>query len=204
MAASTTKTQIANLALVANLGQTQINNIDEPGTSHNAAVMALFWDDARQFALRAGPWRFALRRETITRETATPAHSWAYQFLIPTRCMLLHQVGEDSYPLEINRDYKVEGGRLISNNEGPLPVVYVDNIEDVAAFPPDFKFAMAAYLAHLAAPDILKSTDKAQEMLKLFEYYMETASTNNALENPPKVINNSKWRNSQRGLRVYR
>lgn len=204
MAASTVKTQIANIALVSNLGQAQVNDIDEPGTSHNAALMALFWDDARQFALRGGSWRFALRRDILAREDAEPAHSWSYQFIIPTRCMLLHQVGTDDSPLEINRDYKIEGNRIITNEEGPLPVVYVDNVEDVSAFPPDFKFAMAAYLGHLAAPDVLKSTDKAKELLQLFEYYMDVAATNNALENPPKVINNSKWRDSQRSLRVVR
>ncbi|CAB4136923.1 hypothetical protein UFOVP315_3 [uncultured Caudovirales phage] len=205
MAATNSKTGIANLALI-HLGQPTINNIDTPGNSHGASTMALVYDDARQMTLRAGAWRFALRRDRISRDSATPTHSWAYQFTLPTNCMLLHQVGEDSEPLEVNESYKIEGRKIITDEEGPLAIVYVDDISDVSQFPSDFKFAMAAYLAHLGAPDILKSSEKAAEMLKLYEYYMEMAANNNALENPPRKRSRSRWLQAQRNLgprRIY-
>lgn len=199
MPAINDKTGIANLALI-NLGQGTVNNIDDPGISHAASVVAQVFDDARQLTLRAGAWRFALERMTIAREAATPNHSWQYQFLLPTRVMLLHQVGTDDQPLEINTEYKLEKRRLITNEEGPLPIVFVDDVNDIASYPPDFKFALAAYIAHLAAPDALKSTEKAAEMLKLFEFYMDMAANNNALENPPFIIKKSKWLGAQRSL----
>lgn len=200
MTATNDKTGLANLALI-NLGQPIVNSIESPGTSHPAAVMAQVYDDARQFALRSGPWRFALEYMTITREAGAPNHSWAYQYKLPSRCMLLHQLGPDDSPLEINVDYKIVGGRhIFTNEEGPLPIVFVDDVTDVSIMPSDFKMAMAAYLAHLGAPDILKSTDKAKEMLDLFNFYMDAASNNNALENPPKVIKKSRWLSAQRNL----
>ena len=199
MAATNSKTGIGNIAL-AYLGEPPVNDIDSPGRSTAAAIMAMFYDDARQFTLRAGPWRFALHRMSITRETATPAHSWDYQFAIPTRCLLIHQLGTDDYPLTINKDYKVEKGKILTNEEGPLEIVFIDDVTDVGSFPPDFKFALAAYLAHLGAAPILKSTDKATELMRTFEGYMDTASNNNALENPPKVIANSRWVFLQRSM----
>lgn len=198
MTATNDKTGIANLALI-NLSQGIINDLDKP-TTNAGSVLNQFYDDARQFALRAGPWRFALYYDSVTKESTNPNHSWAYQFLLPTRCMLLHQVGTDDDVKDVNDDYKVVGRKILSNEEGPLPVVYVDDITDVSLMPPDFKFAMAAYLAHLGAPEILKSTDKAKEMLDLFNYYMDIAANNNALENPPKVIKKSKWLGAQRSL----
>lgn len=198
------KTGIGNLALI-NLGQGTINDLDNP-TTNAGSILNVFYDDARQFALRAGAWRFALYYDEISRENTAPKHSWSYQFALPTRCMLLHQIGTDENRLKVNRDYKIVGRKVFTNEEGPMPVVYVDNIEDVSIMPPDFKFAMAAYLAHLGAPEILKSTDKAKEMLDLFNFYMEQAANNSALENPPEIIKESKWLGAQRSLgraRIY-
>lgn len=198
MAASNSKTNIANLGLI-NLGQPIINDLDNP-TTFAGGVMAQVWDDARQCALRAGAWRFALTDLLLPRDVATPVHSWSYQYTLPANCMLLQQVGTDDNPLTVNVDYKIKRGKILTNEEGPLPLVFVDDITDVTLMPPDFKFAMGAYLAHLGAPPILQSTDKAGEMLKLFEYYMDMAGNNNALENAPKIIAKSKWLGAQRNL----
>lgn len=203
MAATNNKTGIANLALI-NLGQPTVNNVDDPGISFAAATIAQLFDDARQFTLRAGPWRFALERRELAEDPTVPTFTWARRFLIPPECMLLHQVGEDDYPLEVNKDYKIEKGYILTSAEAPLPIVFVDDVSDISTFPADFKFALAAYLAHLAAPPVLQSTDKAAQMMELFNGYMDQAANNNALENAPRIVKKSKWISSQRQLRVVR
>lgn len=203
MAGITSKTQIGNTALIL-LGQPTVNDIDAPGSNHKAAVIGGFYDMARQYTLRAGTWRFALTRANIARDTGIPKHSWNYQYKIPEDVMLLHQVGTDDDPLTVNRDYKIEGGYILTNAEGSLPIVYVGDVTDTSLMPPDFALATASILASFGAPPILQSTDKAAEMLKLHEYYLKMAGTNNALENAPRIINNSRWRDSQRTLQVVR
>lgn len=197
MAASNSRTDIANKALIF-LGQSLINDLDS--TTFNATVMATFYDDARQFVLRAAAWRFALTRQMLQAETDTPVHTWDYQFLLPANCMLLHRVGTDDALFEANDDYVVERGRILCNANDELPVTFVDDIDDVASFPSDFKMCMAAYLAHLGAPVILQSTEKTDAMLKLYEYYLAQAQNTNAIENKPRIKNHSNWNEVHRTL----
>lgn len=93
MAAPTTSTEIANLALDA-LGEDIIADIESPITKAGKAANR-FYDVVRRAVLRAYAWNFAKKTVYIAR-TGTPVSDYSDAYTLPSDCLRLLTVGGTS------------------------------------------------------------------------------------------------------------
>lgn len=110
--------QICNAAL-RKLGAERISSLNE--INKRAKLCKGAYDDLRREVLRAHPWNFAIAREELPRQAASPEYQFDYQFQLPANCIRVLGTNEDRLnPLgDVLGDsltkYKIEGRLLLTN-----------------------------------------------------------------------------------------
>lgn len=157
------QTVIINRAYVL-LGKDRIVG---PGddSAHTVAMLEQF-DLSRDAVISAYPWDFSLVDVQIAAEVETPAFTWGYQYILPTKpyCLKAWVAGTADPP-----NWVVKGRRLLIDEAGPLNLTYGAQITDPALFDPGFVEALATYLAWLFAYRI---TRKRANQDKMWQYYL--------------------------------
>lgn len=186
----TTNTSICNLALDI-LTQAPMTDIATDGTPEANWFVRNF-EPIRDAELRKNPWKFAIKRATITADATAPAFGWSYRYALPSGCLRLLPVrydGEYEYPLvphEIEADASTGVPWILTDQTTPLYVRYIYQVTDATKFDPLFVQALAARLAMHAAH---RFTGKQSMIATAGELYGEAiaeARRANALEATPE------------------
>jgi hypothetical protein len=153
----TTKTEVANLALLK-IGQTTIRNIDDPNLPE-ARNVKMIYAQARDEALRACFWSFAMRAQALGPETVTPQltaelDGWENAFLLPAGFLKLEKVTVDGVKLDRFRMQRITAGRAILCNASAITLHYVVQIDTPADYDPLFTAALVTLLASKLARSI--------------------------------------------------
>ncbi len=168
------QTQVINIAL-GRLGQSRVTDINEAGSAAAEAVRDN-WDLARDAALRAHAWGFALKRAALTADVVNPLMGWERQYELPSDFRRLIRMngylpGVDAPPMTI------EGNMLLTNCT-TAEIIYVRNVEAPeewdATFTEAFTFKLAAAVATRLKGDSGETTRLLMEaefvkMLKAME-----------------------------------
>lgn len=193
----TSQIDIANWALDY-CGATRINSLSD--TSERAELINNAWISTRDYALRARTWRFSILRDELTRDTATPAWGFDYQYTLPGDCLRVLQIGE-TYALSDLSDYvttdnslwRIEQDKILISDEGPLKLRYVSNAVAIGLWDTAFAHYFAALLAEriitrLTESETARARIKDEKMMALRE-----AMRCNAFENPPVRPADGSW-----------
>jgi hypothetical protein len=185
------KTELFNLALTE-LGQDRCISPDDD-TERVRALKANF-DFVRDAVMSEHPWRFSLLRTTLPALAAAPAFGWARQFELPETCLKLVQVGDDwvFYSAQ-HRTFQLEGSNILTDEEAPLQVRYVQRVENIGLWPALFSMAVAYRLASLVAKKVTGSNTEAERVRGLYELQIRTAKRHNAIERPPEEHIDGSW-----------
>lgn len=150
------QTEVANRAL-AKLGLPRVTSLDEDTPA--ATEIREAWVGLRQAMFRTHPWRFAVARRQLAADGTPPAFGFALRYQLPPACMRLLQVGlEPDYPPR----YEVEAGFILTDAKAPLPIRFVFDEVNVAAWDPAFAEAFAARIALELCERVTGSTTKRQ------------------------------------------
>ena len=197
MAAINTAEQICNLAN-GSLGlKNTINNITTPRTDKEINF-AQWYDLIRQYLLITLMPNFALYRLLVSQVTLPAAYVgyYGYAYEYPVRCLKLLGIGA----IDAVRDPPtVESGMILTNNNytGGAPLRFVDDVTDVTRFTPTFIMAFVFVLAKCTALATTQDPGKKTSMMKdaLAEFQNTTAQ--NAQENKPVRVSNSRFRTAR-------
>lgn len=154
---------ICNLALNHLLVTDLITNVD---TEDSMAALACrtHWKPVLKEVLRAFPWRFALTRFNTggPSESDKPAFGWEYAYKLPQDCVRVVKVFDSSEGL-LNGPgtWAKEGGCILSNEEGPLNILYVRLEENADLFDASFGNALSYRLAAAIAPAVGEAKQRA-------------------------------------------
>lgn len=185
------KAGICNLALsrLGNYGT--INNIDIPSTPQEVAF-ALVYDIIRQDLLTLLMPNFACKRRLIPQMTTFPAFGWSYQYEYPSDCLRVLGIGEVQ---DKENTYSIEGGVIMTNDiYTGLPLRFVQDIEDISQFSPQFINTLALHLADATAYPITQDKDKAAAASALIGPKLVSTSATNAQENRPVRKSTSRFK----------
>ena len=148
MPAPTTNTDICNLALDM-LAEAPISDITDD--RRIARWLNRNYDNAREVALRSNPWKFAIERVELTKESTAPVFGWDFRYIVPAdslRVLPITWTGKrDSRTIE----YEFENKEILTNHSGPLKVRYIKNITTVPDMASDFHLFLAATIAQRMA-----------------------------------------------------
>lgn len=112
MARPTAKEDICNLSLDY-LKQSPLNSITTPVTN-SEYIFARWYDIERQAALRAHPWKFAIKRATLNPDPITPPlFGYLYAYDLPNDYVRKVSIGND-YDGDLKQEIEIESGQILA------------------------------------------------------------------------------------------
>lgn len=109
----TSKTQIANLALVR-IGAKRITDLADQ-ESKGARVCNEVFDQIMEEVIRSGNWNCLKARATLSVNTDAPEFGWTYSYALPTDCAKMVKLNGSAYDSEPGDPFEVEGVNLFTD-----------------------------------------------------------------------------------------
>lgn len=188
--------EIANIAL-AKIGASRITSFDED--SPEAEVLNTLYSFVRDDEIAKYNWNFAKTRRRLPSENSTPAFGWRYQYLMPSDCLRVLEVGQWPMPVMSNlivgetRPFVIEGGRIMSNRGNGLDVLYLRRVEDTSEYPAIFLEVFTSALAKEISFKINKSSNVQAQANQYYENALAKAKKVDAIDTMPIMIQDGSW-----------
>lgn len=120
--------------------------------TREAEVCRRVYDTAKYGLLTSYPWRFSIKRATLTLSADAPLYEWQHKHLMPPDCLRVISI-EDAIPFDIEGDY------LLSNSTVMRAKYQIDMIE--SEWPEYFVEVLVYKLAVIFATAIAEDAEKA-------------------------------------------
>lgn len=190
--------QIANLALTK-LGEHRILSLTDD-SKQARCINALFdlWRDAE---LARHRWKFALTRQQLAADAASPDWGYDFAYTLPSELLSLVQVGEFYVPSgsKAKGPWQREGAKLLTDISAPLKIRFVQRVTNTGLFHPLFVVAFACRLAHEACEEITQSSAKKQALAAEYRDTVIEAVRADAMEATPDELPWGSWIDSREG-----
>ena len=172
MAGSTSAIQISSNALIL-LGHPPISSFDEPGAGAQAA--SNLYEQSYLNMLTIHRWRFATKKQQLSRLTATPLNGYNYQFQLPND--LLYLIRKDE-----GFEYEIYGDKLLSNNLVE-EIDYIYRVDE-SSLPPYFVKAFEFFMAMQLAIPVVGNSTRAGEYNNMYEMQLKRAKFADSSQRP--------------------
>ena len=189
---------IANLALtkIGDLRITSLSENTKPAREVNAVYTMLRDKLQRRFV-----WNFCKARVELAALSDAPAFGYNYQYQLPSDCLRVLQVGEFFPPPSLadyvggsSAEYAIEGRRILTNDDGPIYLRYLQRVEDPTQFDVTFDAAFAALIAMNVCDALAQGSGTRLEQAKAdYKDSIRDAVVANAIENPPEQLADDTW-----------
>lgn len=188
---SVSQVSVCNSALVK-VGAERISSIDE--NTKRAIILKAIYDTTRDAVLRAHPWHFATKRETLVPTATTPAFGYQYEYDLPNDCL---KVIDCEVLSREDIDFQVES-RKIRTDWNEINILYVFQQTDESEWDSCFAEAMAWALAGQIAYNLTQSITLAQSCEQKYRAVLAEARSMNGTEGVLKGLIADDWTNSRR------
>ncbi len=179
---------ICNRAL-QKLGAKSITSLTED--SVNARECAACYEDLRLSELQSHRWNFAIQRDALAADATAPAWGRANSFELPATCLkLLAPYPEDNLN---DRDYIIEGRKILTNESAPLYVRFVADVTDPNVMSPIFREALACKMALEMCEKLTQSNTKKGAIAQDYDLEIKRARKANAFEVVPQTSPDPSW-----------
>lgn len=184
-----TKTEICKAALnrIGSNYADKVVDIDNP-KDETEKTCAIWYDLTRQAVLTSIKPNFALRRRFIPKENINPsAFGYKFAYKYPVDCLAILGIGNID---QKRNDFGIEAGYILTDAEyvDGMPVRYVGDETNVAAFNALFKVALISALAKNIVLSITGNI-KIQQLMAILEDFDKTnVVAREGQENVPIVI----------------
>jgi hypothetical protein len=167
----TSDVSIANRAL-GKLGSTTIVSLTQDSPA--ARAINAIYTGVRRSEIRKHPWNFAKTRAQLAADADEPAFDFGYQYRVPADCLRVLN--------KADVDWKIEGQNILSNDGGPLEIIYLADITDPNVFDEAFIEAFASKLAYEIAEKLTSSSEKKKSAGEDYRFALSEARRTNAIE----------------------
>lgn len=152
--------EIYNRAL-SKLGAARVNSPTE--NTRNARACNNAYAIVRDALLREYRWAFAIKRKELAALGDAPIHGRDYQYQLPPDYLRL-LVDDNELITQGVDDRNIEGDKIVTDEAGPLEIVYIARIEETSLFAASFVKALAADLAFEICEEITNSNSKKEAL----------------------------------------
>ena len=164
--------EFANTAL-QQIGEEVITSLTDD--SDRARAVNRIYQSELRTELRLHPWNCARKRVQLATLTTAPTFGPAYQFQLPSDFVRLLPDAEVT-------DWQIEGRKLLSDDGGPLDVVYIYEITDPNELDPLLVEAYVARLAMKLCERLTMSSGKRELAVRDYTEAVKQARKVNAFE----------------------
>jgi len=175
---SATKLNIGNQGVLL-LGGRPLTSWNDGGKTKEA--IDIYWDTSYRATLSAHRWHFATTRALLNPLTEAPVGAeWSHQFQLPNDCLKVQSLSPDGGSPIAKDAWRREGRKLLANADSLILIyTYICPVGDIDA---TFEQALAAQLAYQMAYFLTGSTSKGRDMFSLYQERLDTAKTENGIE----------------------
>jgi hypothetical protein len=188
---------IANLALTK-LGAQRITALTDD--LEQARTMNAIYTLVRDAEIGDHNWSFAAKRAMLAKLTETPVFGYRFLYELPEDCLCVVRVGTSQpgmrrfdYLTRPASDYRLQGRRIETNWDSPLPLLYNSRVTDPTMFDPLFVQALAYRLAMETCEKITQSNTKMQIVAQGYTQAIRRAIKNDSIQEPPDPIPDDSW-----------
>lgn len=183
---------ICNRAL-QKLGADRIISLTQNSVSARACNLA--YEPVRDAELRAHLWNFAVKRRELAADVAAPVYGYDYAYTLPPDCLRLlkNDYQEDAY----DKDWKVEGRKILTNDSAPLRIRYIARITDTTLYDALFMEVLSCKLAMEMCEELTQSNTKRQLAAEEYKAALREARKMNAFESVPAQQDTDTWLTSR-------
>lgn len=186
----TTETDIANMALDV-LKEAPISSLEDgrpiaKWLKRNFAV-------TRDSVLSEANWNFALKRVSIAQDVDAPAFGWDYAYTLPGECLRVIPLTSDGTFEGTPIEHEVEGGKILTDESGPLKVRYVYRNENYGSYSATFQEALAGRLAMKMAHWLTGKVSYAQIAQSMYQDAIKKAWLVDAIEGTSPRAADQEW-----------
>lgn len=177
------KVNICNMALVQ-LGGALIESLTASGTTQEEQLCYLFYEEARDYLLRAHPWKFAEVWLSLSELSGEDPEDFTYAYAYPTDCVFLRDIynsgAAERVKFQVRQD--TDGARMIVTDEEDAIAVYTARADDPTKYDVHFRGALSAYLAYLLCEPLDAGEAKKKRMLSAYMMALAQAKASDASE----------------------
>ena len=179
---------ICNRAL-QKLGAERITSLTQNSVSARACNLA--YEHVRDAELRSHTWNFSIKRAGLAADADVPAYGFDHKYTLPSDCLRLlpNDYQEGAY----SSDWKVEGRKILTNDDAPLNIRYISRITDTTQYDALFIEALACKMAMEMCEELTQSNSKRELAYKEYINTMRDARRMNAFENNPAEQQTDGW-----------
>ncbi len=187
--------EIYNNAL-QDLGENPVKSLLDD--SKAASLCNQRWTAIRDAVLRAHPWNSCLRQAELSATAATPLWRWEKQYVLPADCLrVILVVGRDGTPV---RDWEIQGGVILCDEEAPIFISYVRREEDPKKYDALLSEALSARLAAALAYPLSGSTALANSFWTVYQDKLSEARGVDAREGGSESIRMPQYLSAKRSF----
>jgi hypothetical protein len=185
---STSVVEICNRAL-QKLGAARITSLTQD--TPNARSCNVAYNVLRKAELRSHPWSFAIKRAELAADATAPSWGRANSFTLPSDFLRLM----DDYPEDNmnNKDWQIEGKKILTDDDAPLYIRYIYDVEDPNEFDSLFSEALSSKIAMELCEEITQSNSKLQAVSEMYKAAIREARRINAIENVAAKPPEDEW-----------
>jgi hypothetical protein len=185
---------VCNSALLK-IGADPISSLS--GTDRASTVCRLLWQYLCDEVMSNRPWRFALKRVTLTPNGTTPVYGYQYTYDIPSDCLRLLVPDDNSI------NWTVEGSKILCS-ESSLNIRYLFRNTDPSSWDACFGEVMAWRMAMELALSLAQSIPLKQEAERSFKDAIAEASSINAVIGTIPALDADIWTKARKGYKWWR
>jgi len=169
---STSDVGICNIALSLIGTKSTISALTE--SSAEARQCLIHYDGARDYVLRAHPWKFAQKRVTLALVSGAPTWEYSYRYQVPADCLKANEIippmrnVSDPIPFEVVGAEDLKSKNIVTNKVG-AELRYTGRVTAVAVFDPDFELVVAWWLGTLLVMPLTGDKVLRKETLEAYK-----------------------------------
>ncbi len=179
----TSQVSIANKAL-QKIGEQFITSFTDDSVP--ARAVNRVYEDVVRGMLRAHPWNFAVKRVALPADVATPVWEFEAQYTLPSDFLRMVAV-------ELNPDYTIEDGKILTNEDAPLNIAYIFFQEDPNKYDLLFVDALSGRLAVELVETLTQSNSKKAAAIAEFNEAFKRARNVDGQDQPFKRYIEDDW-----------
>lgn len=183
-----TETSICNSALIK-VGGARITSLAD--TSKEGLLCNERYEKCRDELLRSHPWNFALKRASPAADGTAPTWGYTYRYAMPADCLRVFRMEDNGI------EWKSEGRYILTDEPGPLNILYIAQITDTSKFDPMFAEALSLRLAADIAYAMTNSAAMQENMWNAYLKMVAQARSMDGQEGTPEAIEAESWLDSR-------
>lgn len=179
---ASTATDLASAALVL-VGGAPVMDIDDPQNKNGRTCKAML-QMARRTAFNKHNWNCLTKRVALAACVDTPTFEFDYAYTLPSDCIRVYRIyDEDGYPLNI--PYKIEEGKILTNQAAPLYVKYIADTENYSSLDPHVYEVLVHVLAQKICMTVTGKASVYREMTRTLKEIVDEATFIDSSQSTP-------------------